>query len=334
MSGIVFSEGSGKNGAVYGKCQAPIQLFLTKRSQAWEAESMLPHMFRMGKSKNFGDILTTLTAFNGFKPVGENGAYPMDEMEQGYEKLLKYETWKDSFSVSMELMEDETKVAEMEQNAERFITAYHQTRERFGASLYGAAIMGRTHSTFEGKKWDATGADGLAVFHTAHKNKVKGSTQCNKFKDVFSAAALGRAETAMHLFKGDNGEILNLNPDTIVIPANADLKSEVLGVIGADKDPASNKNAFNYHYGRWNVIENPYLNEFISGDDVPWILMDSRYNKLYGGAVWNDRIPLTMKSYIDEGTDVNVWGGRCRFNATFNDWRFACLGGVSSGTAL
>ena len=41
-----------------------------------------------------------------------------------------------------------------------------------------------------------------------------------------------------------------------------------------------------------------------------------------------------MKSYIDNDNDANVWNGRARFNAVFNDWRFACLGGVSSGSAL
>ena len=138
----------------------------------------------------------------------------------------------------------------------------------------------------------------------------------------------------MHLFKGDNGEVLAISPDTIVIGEDADLKKEVFGVIGADKDPATSNNAFNYHFGRWTVIVNPYLNEFITGTDHPWILLDSRFNDMYGGAVWNDRLTLTIKSYIDNGNDANVWNGRARFNAVFNDWRFACLGGVTSGSAL
>ena len=333
MGGIIFSENSAKNNAVFGKCQAPIQAFLEQRGEAFQQLSLLPYLFKMGKSENFGDLLTTMTAMNGFKPVGENGTYPMDEMEQGYEKLLQYETWKDQFAISQEMMED-SKLMNLNQRPEQFISGYYRTRERFGASLYGAAIMGSSHSTFEGKKWDVTGADGVTVFHTGHKPKVKGGTQCNKFKDVFSTDALSAAESAMHLFKGDNGEVLSITPNTIVIGEDPDLKKEVFGVIGADKDPATANNAFNYHFGRWTVIVNPYLNEFITGTDHPWILMDSRYNNMYGGAVWNDRVPLTMKSYIENSNDANMWNGRSRFNAVFNDWRFACLGGVSSGTAL
>ena len=33
-------------------------------------------------------------------------------------------------------------------------------------------------------------------------------------------------------------------------------------------------------------------------------------------------------------TDANVWRGRSRWNATFNDWRFAAIGGISTGEEL
>jgi hypothetical protein len=64
------------------------------------------------------------------------------------------------------------------------------------------------------------------------------------------------------------------------------------------------------------------------------VLLDSKYNQTYGGAVWNDRVKLAVRSTIDDNTDANVWRGRSRFNAAFNDWRFAAVGGVSSGEAL
>ena len=85
---------------------------------------------------------------------------------------------------------------------------------------------------------------------------------------------------------------------------------------------------------RWTVICWPYLNKFITAGTAPWILLDSKYNEQYGGAVWNDRIPLAVRSTIDENTDANVWRGRSRWNATFNDWRFAAIGGISTGEEL
>ena len=51
-----------------------------------------------------------------------------------------------------------------------------------------------------------------------------------------------------------------------------------------------------------------------------------------GGAVWLDRIKLAVKSYVDENTDNNIWKGRSRFIAGFNDWRAFAVGGVASDT--
>lgn len=330
---IIFSESSGLNDSIYGKCQAPIRMFLEKRGEEFEQNSVLKNLFFMGKSGNYADMMTTMTAMSGFEPVGENGAYPLDGMQEGYQKLLKYQTWKDSFSVSKEMMED-GKLMDMRKQPAAFMTSYNRTRELFGAALYGAAMNGAGSVTFKGVKFDLTGADGSNLFAKEHTPKVSGDKQCNCFKDAFSVDALGKLETAMHLFRGDNDEILDVAPDTILIPEIATLKKDVFAAIGADKDPVSANNAFNYQYGRWNVIIWPYLNQFVTKGTSPWVLLDSKYNETYGGAVWNDRVQLEVRSTIDENTDANVWRGRSRFNAAFNDWRFAAIGGVAAGNAL
>lgn len=333
MPNIIFSEGSGLADSVYGKCQAPIRMFLEQRGEQFEQQSVLKDLFLMGTSESYGDMMTSMTAMSGFEPVGENGAYPTDGMQEGYKKMLIYETWKDKFAVSAEMMED-GKLMDMKKQPAAFMTGYERTRELFGAALYGGAIQGKTKAKFRKKEFDITGADGLPLFHTGHVPKVTGDKQSNKFSDGFSVDALGRMETAMHLFRGDDDNILDVAPDTILIPEDADLKKAVFAAIGADKDPVTANNAFNYQYGRWTVIVWSYLNQFVAKGTSPWILLDSKYNATYGGAVWNDRIKLYVRSTIDEDTDANVWRGRSRFNATFNDWRFAAIGGITGGTSL
>ena len=110
----------------------------------------------------------------------------------------------------------------------------------------------------------------------------------------------------MQNFRGDNGELLDVAPDTIVIPNLFSLKKAVFAAIGADKDPATANNGFNYQFGRWNVIVWAYLNQYITASTAPWMLIDSRYNKEYGGAVWLDRTNLEVRSTLDENTDANV----------------------------
>lgn len=330
---IIFSEASGLNDSIYGNCQAPIRMFIEHRGEEHEQNSLLKELFLMGTSGNFGDLLTSMTAMEGFKPVGENGAYPVDGMQQGYEKMLRYITWKDSFSISKEMIED-SKLTDLKKRPQTFMTSYERTRELFGAAMYANAAMGKTSFNFRGYTFDTTGADGVGLFSTKHKPKVKGSVQSNMFSDAFSVDVLDRAESAMQLFRGDNDEILQVAPDTILIPNDPELKRAVFAAVGADKDPMTANNGFNYQFGRWNIIIWSYLNQYIPAGKSPWILLDSKYNQNYGGAVWNDRVALEVNSYIDNGTDANVWNGRSRFNAVFNDFRFASVGGVEGGTQL
>ena len=334
MAGITFTEVSGLNDSVYGKVQYPIRAMLEKRGEAFEQKSLLKNLFQMNSSNHFGEMVTSMTAMDGFQAVGELGAYPVDSMQEGYSKFLQHMTWKDSFSLSEEVIED-SKNIDLKKKPAAFIAAYYRTREKYGAFLYGNAIQAATSATFGGKAFDLAGADTLALFHAAHTSKVSSATQCNLYADAFSDDALGMMESAMQGFKGDNGEILDVAPDTILIPNSHTLKKAVFAAIGADKDPDTANNGYNYQFGRWTVIISAYLNGYIgSTNTAPWVLLDSKYNDLYGGAIWYDRTPLKVRSTIDENTDANVWRGKARFVAGFNDWRFAACGGINGATAL
>lgn len=333
MAGITFSEGSGVNDSIFGKSQAPIRMFIEKRGESFEQNSIVKELFLMESSKHFGEKFTSLTAMDGFKPVGENGAYPVDGMQEGFDKFLEHMTWKNSFSISREMVED-AKLMDLKKQPAGFVTSYYRTREKFGAALMGAAITGGTSITFSGRKFDATTADGKGLFAKDHPSKLSKKTQSNQFADAFTDDALAAMESAMQDFRGDSDEILDVAPDTILIPNEYSLKKAVFAAIGADKDPGTANNGFNYLFGRWNVIVWPYLNQYITANTKPWVLLDSRYNKEYGGAVWLDRTQLEVKSRIDDNNDANVWSGFARFIAGFNDWRFAAVGGVSGGTQL
>lgn len=330
---IVFSEASGLANTIYGACEAPVRMFLEQRSEAFDQNSLLKDLFLMGTSENYGDQLSTMTAMDGFKPVGENGAYPSDSMQEGFSKLMVYETWKNSFQITQEMIED-AKIMDMRKQPAAFMTSYERTRELFGAAIYAGWMNKTTSIKFRGKDFDIKGADGKGIVATDHPAKVKGAAQSNCFTNAFSADALGLVETAMQNFKGDNGEILDVAPSTILIPNDAAMKKAVFAAIGADKEPTTANNAFNYQYGRWNVIIWPYLNQFITAGTAPWALIDPTYNENYGGAVWNDRVPLTITPDVDKNTDAAIWRGRSRFNATGNDWRFIAVGGIASGTTL
>jgi hypothetical protein len=81
-------------------------MFLETRGEEFEKNSIIKSLFQMSASKHYGEKLTSMTAMHGFMAVGENGTHPVDEMQEGYSKTLEHMTWKDSFAVSREIVED------------------------------------------------------------------------------------------------------------------------------------------------------------------------------------------------------------------------------------
>lgn len=337
MSGfLTVSIGSGLVGSIYGDCQVPLKAYLEKRGEAFERESLLKYFFRMEKSRHWAERYSSETAMDDFVAVGEGGDYPKTGFQEGYFRDIVNMTFKQSFSVTQELVED-ARLGTMKQRANRLVTAYSRSREKFGRALYAGGLYGTT-VTYAGKSFDCSSADGQALFSKTHPNKVKGDKQSNLYKGSFSATVLGKIETEMQNLKGDNGELLGISPDTIWIPNDASLKDAVFSAVGADKEPTSGNNAFNHQFGRWNIIVDPYLTQALSdlgkSTEKPFFLLDSKFLELNDGAIFQDRVPLDIKSIIDTNNDNNVWQGRARFGAGFADWRFVAAGNISTGTDL
>ena len=334
MAGIVFSKSSGLNDTIYGKVEAPVRAFLEDRNRANEEGSLVNEMFKMVDSTHFGEKFASLTQLaHGFQPVGEGGAYPVDERQEGFSKFLESDTWKDSFAITKEMIEDNL-MMDIKAQATAFMDAFKLTRERYAAAFLIGAVSG-TSTTFRGKTVDCKSNDNVSLFSTAHPSCLDANqTQSNKFAGAFSADILAAIETRMQNFKDDNNEELTVAPTTIIIPNDAVLKKQVFEAIGSDKAPETANNGFNYLCGRYNVIVNPYLNGIISGGDKPFFLFDKNYNEDYNGLLFLDRIPLTIKSYVDEGTDNNIWAGRARFVCGANEWREIAVGGVTGATSL
>lgn len=332
---IVISISSRVVDSIYGNSQAPIRSFVMKRAEAFEQESLLPKLFRMERSRHWAEQYGGETAMENFVPVGEGGSYPLTGFEESFQKTLVNETWKQSFAITRELVDD-AQLGKMKQRANKLMTSYYRTREMFGRNLYAGGLLG-TEVQIGGKKFSTASADGKKLFATDHIAKVKGNKQSNAFAGEFTAANLDAVETMMQNTKGDNGELLAIAPDTILIPNDAKLKRQVFEVVGADKDPDSGDNGFNFQFGRWKVIVDPYLTmalQQLGVETAPWILLDSKFIQENDGAIWQDRVKLELSSEIDDNNDNNKWKGYARFTGGFVDWRFAAAGGVSGGTAL
>lgn len=331
MPNIILSESNQTLKAIYGDFQAPIVSHIEDLCEAWEEQEIFKKIFREQNIETFAGGYTSTTAMDDWEPVGENGAHPSNGYEAGYDKTIQDMTWKSQFGISQELVEDQ-QIGRAIKETTKFINAYYRTRERFFAEMLALAAGGSTSMTRNGKVFDLTSADGLSLFNKEHKGKVSGKKQSNKYADAFSGEAWSKMMTAYQNLQGENGEILNLCPDTLIIPNLQAMKDAAYAWVNSHNTPGSGNNDANPLYGNMNVIVWPYLNQFI-GETAPWFIMDSKFNAEADGAIFQNRKELEVRSVLGDN-DENIWKGRARFAGGFVDWRCLMGGGLTGGSNL
>ena len=104
MAGIIFAEGTGLNDSVFGKSQAPIKAMIEHNVEAFEKQSMIDKIFYMDTTTNYAEKYTSETSMGDFEDVGENGAYPITSIQEGYSKVIEPTTWKSRFEVTQEMI--------------------------------------------------------------------------------------------------------------------------------------------------------------------------------------------------------------------------------------
>lgn len=334
---IIFAEGTGINDSIFGKSQAPIKAMIEQNVEAFEQMSMINKIFYMDTTTKYAAKYTSETSMGDFEDVGENGAYPLSSFREGYSKVIEPTTWKNKFEVTQEMIED-ADIGKVKSRANIFSTSYNRTREKFAASMLIGGLNDKTK--IGNKNYDTTSADGKALFSSSHPSITNAKfTQSNIFS--YTAASdqfkkiLDHAQEKMQGFKDDDGNLLTVAPNTIIIPNSGDMKRKVFEAIASELDPNSSNHAFNFQCGLWNVLVWNYLPTTINNKEY-FLLMDSKFNEDYMCLPWVDRLKLSVKSDIDPNTDANVWRGRARFAAGFNNWRsIAIIGdGISGGTSI
>lgn len=332
MAQVILTQASGRLKALYGEVQGPLASIVMDRAEAFEQARIHDKIFAERKSIHSGELYTGMTAVDTFRPVGENGAHPSGGFQTAYEKFIRNVTWKGSFTISREMVDDST-VADLRKAPEAFLKDYERKRALFFAQLLAEAVKGSLGFKINGLKFSTASADEKCVFDTAHPTKVKGAAQSNKYAGAFSAENLFKAMTRMQNVRDDDGNIMALTPDTIVIPNDATVKKAVFEAIGSALDPASANNTYNVVGGQFDVLVDPYLNQFLGTGLTPWMLLDSHYNTTYDGAIRQERNELEITDKLG-AHDEYIWEGYARFTGGFVDWRSLMLCGVTGGSAL
>ena len=329
---IIFSKNSGLNDDFW-KVEAQVlqSVMQDVDSEKNNYDKFVSDTFIEKTSKKYAEKTGSMTSLGNFSIVGEGESAPMDDMQEGFTKLIVHNTFMKGFSCTRE-MKDDGDIDIMKTTAANFVRSYKRTR----AQLASDALTTEAASfTFSGKSLDKTTGDGKALFATDHPGKKAGvAAQSNVFTNAFGtdATILNRLANIGRNFKNQSGVVMGYTFDTIIIPSNCyKLEDLIKRIIRSDLIVGSSNNDVNTQKGLWNLIVDPMW-QVESGE--PYILMSSEANKEMTGSVFYDRVPLDVKNWIDNDTRNLEWNGYGRMSAGFNDWRHLILGGASAGTTL
>ena len=137
----------------------------------------------------------------------------------------------------------------------------------------------------------------------------------------------------MKKYKDDKGNIVPCNPTTIVMGEDYRLSDVIMRGLKSKYGSRMDGNGVNLTFGKYTLVISPYLSAIDGFEDTDHaiILLDPVRNREGLGAVWFDRKPLEIDSYVDKKTKANVWDGRARFGAGFGDFRAMAYINLNNG---
>ena len=330
---IIFSKNSGLNDDFW-KVEAQVlqSVMQDVDSEKNNYDKFVSDTFIEKTSKKYAEKTGSMTSLGNFSIVGEGESAPMDDMQEGFTKLIVHSTFMKGFSCTRE-MKDDGDIDIMKTAAANFVRSYKRTR----AQLASDALTTEAASfTFSGKALDKTTGDGKALFATDHPGKKAGvADQSNVFTNAFGtdATILNRLANIGRNFKNQSGVVMGYTFDTIIIPSNCwEMEDTIKKIIRTDLMVGSQFNDANTQKGLWNLIVNP-LWQAAEGKN-PYIIMSSKANKALDGSAFFDRTPLNILEEQQTKSHNMLYSGRCRFGAGFYNWRHVIMGGATEGETL
>lgn len=335
MSKIIYSKLGGQNDAMYGKIDTPVKMLIENESNQCEKEGgVTRELYNVEKSSRFGETIIGQSDFDTFQAALEGAGAENDGIQQTYKKFIEHIQFMKEFTITAEAVEDAKYgiALETKSKPKAFVRSYYRTMNKLCAL---ALVNGMKESfVFNKATIDTTTGDGLPLFstrHPYHTDEHKGEVQSNLFSfndtsytdnaELFEKI-LSITANKIRNVRDENGEVMGYTADTIIIPGNRPIfEAIVKKVVGSERSAGTNNNDINIQFGNWNVV---VLNEWNTTEDQ-FMIMSSAANKALLGNLFFNRIPLTVKSWIDNHTSNYIWNGRCRFGVGFGTWKHILL---------
>lgn len=136
-----------------------------------------------------------------------------------------------------------------------------------------------SYTNMDGETVATTSADGQNIFDTDHTITGGSDTYGNLITTAFSRAGLEEAENKFNTFVDNNGNIVLVNPDTIITGRNVTIQNAVKEFLKSTLVPDEANNATNVYAGKYKHLVLPMLSTTLAGApttsyDNYWMLAD------------------------------------------------------------
>lgn len=260
------------------------------------------------------------------KPEGED--LQADAPMEGYTVICKNRTFGRVARFSKESVEDAQKTGNLiQQTVGSWGRSYLRSKEKFYAKFFNKGAMTAGDDVFDntitGVVDDPSGKkiyDGKPFFSTSHEDKL-GNTYSNY--SASNSLTSSNLQTVYTTFtstnnRDDRGNIIELTPDTLLIPPALNFTARV--ILETQAIPGSADNDINVLTNILNPVVYSYLD-----DSDGWFIGSAKE-----GLLATERQDPAIDSWQDE-TNLDYFVSiNCRFGGCITNWRFWYANSISS----
>ena len=252
----------------------------------------------------------------GWNEFEKTGRVTYDEFEPTWKTRLEHREFAQGLVIRRKLMDDNLYPGAgipraVTGRVEKLADSAAVHREKSAAALFTNAF---TDSGQDGEGFDVAGADGVGLCSTAHPaSATNTATQSNEGTLALTAGNLTTTALLMREFTDDRGELVSINPDTLLVPP--ELEETALILTQTERAVGNANNDVNVNKGRYNVVAWDYLT-----DSNAWFLIDGVLKSEH--LVWLDRIAPEFLGEGDFDTLQAKFRGYHRFSRGWDAWQW------------
>lgn len=253
------------------------------------------------KAAEYNQGTGALGLMDEWEATGNQVSY--EDVNKGFKSTYRHKKFSKGLRIERELLEDD-QYGEIRKRTRSLSQSVWYTRQVHGASVFNNAFS----AVF-------LGADGKPLCAIDHP-LAPGSAQVfsNAGALPLTADNVETTRNAMKAWTDDKGNLLAINPDTLIVPPG--LRKPAMVIADSDKEPDTANNNINVWKGSLDVIEWDFLT-----DVNAWFMVDMERMKQFLN--WYDRRkPVLTPDGENFDTEVGKWKSVGRWSYGWDDPTF------------